>query len=128
MIFAELALKGAFLIEPERLEDERGFFARTFCGEEFAAHGLVPTVAQCNVSYNRRRGTLRGLHFQSSPGQAKLVRATRGRVWDARKRVDRAAGGQYLPPKFVTKTPQPSRAPSSPVATRTGLSREEVGT
>lgn len=83
MIFTELALKGAFLIEPERLEDERGFFARTFCVAEFAAHGLIPTVAQCNVSYNRRRGTLRGLHYQAPPhAEAKLVRCTAGAAFD----------------------------------------------
>ena len=83
MIFVELALKGAFLIEPERLEDERGFFARTFCAAEFAARGLRATIAQCNVSYNRRRGTLRGLHYQAPPDEeAKLVRCTRGAAYD----------------------------------------------
>ena len=79
MTFTELPLGGAFLIEPDRLEDERGFFARTFCVEEFAARGLNTTVAQCNVSYNRRRGTLRGLHYQAPPHEeAKLVRCTAG--------------------------------------------------
>ncbi len=83
MIFKELALRGAFLIEPERLEDERGFFARTFCAEEFAARGLRGAVAQCSVSYNRRRGTLRGLHYQAPPHEeAKLVRCTRGAAYD----------------------------------------------
>lgn len=84
MIFTGLSLRGAFLIEPERLEDERGFFARTFCAEEFAAHGLNTTVAQCNVSYNRRRGTLRGLHYQAPPHEeAKLVRCTAGAAFNA---------------------------------------------
>ncbi len=83
MIFTELALKGVYLIEPERQEDERGFFARTFCIEEFSARGLDTAVAQCNVSYNRRRGTLRGLHFQAPPhAEIKLVRCTAGAVFD----------------------------------------------
>jgi dTDP-4-dehydrorhamnose 3,5-epimerase len=83
MIFTELALKGVYLIEPERQEDERGFFARTFCIEEFSSRGLDTAVAQCNVSYNRRRGTLRGLHFQASPhAEIKLVRCTAGAVFD----------------------------------------------
>jgi dTDP-4-dehydrorhamnose 3,5-epimerase len=83
MVFTELALAGAFLIEPERREDERGFFARTFCVEEFAAHGLNMTVAQCGVSYNRRRGTLRGLHYQAAPhAEDKPVRCTAGSAFD----------------------------------------------
>jgi dTDP-4-dehydrorhamnose 3,5-epimerase len=83
MIFTELALKGVYLIEPDRREDERGFFARTFCVEEFSARGLDPAIAQCNVSYNRRRGTLRGLHYQTPPyAEAKLVRCTAGAVFD----------------------------------------------
>jgi len=83
MSFKELALLGAFLIEPDRHEDERGFFARTFCAGEFAAHGLHPAVAQCNISYNRRRGTLRGLHWQAAPhAEAKLVRCTMGAAFD----------------------------------------------
>jgi len=83
MIFRETPLPGAWLLEPERFEDERGFFARTYCREEFAARGLDPTVAQCSVSFNHRRGTLRGLHFQAPPHEeVKLVRVTRGAVWD----------------------------------------------
>ena len=83
MIFTELALKGVYLIEPDRREDERGFFARTFCAEEFSAHGLSPTVVQCNISFNRHRGTLRGLHFQAPPhSEARLVRCTRGNIYD----------------------------------------------
>jgi len=83
MKLTELILGGAFLIEPERHEDERGFFARTFCSTEFAAHGLNPAVAQCSVSYNRRRGTLRGLHYQAAPhAEDKLVRCTAGAVFD----------------------------------------------
>ena len=76
-------LEGAFAVEIEPIEDERGFFARSFCQEEFRAHGLYPVVAQCNVSFNRRRGTLRGLHYQDKPHEeAKLVRCTLGAVWD----------------------------------------------
>lgn len=83
MIFRETSLPGAWLLEPERFEDERGFFARTWCREEFTARGLDPTVAQCSVSYNHRRGTLRGLHFQIAPHEEiKLVRVTRGAIWD----------------------------------------------
>jgi len=66
-----------------RLEDDRGFFARSFCQREFEAQGLNPHLAQCNVSFNRRRGTLRGLHFQAKPHEeAKLVRCTQGAIWD----------------------------------------------
>jgi len=83
MKFVPTPLAGAFVVEIERLEDDRGFFGRSFCQEEFRAHGLSPVVAQCNVSWNRRRGTLRGLHFQASPhAEAKLVRCTRGVIWD----------------------------------------------
>lgn len=83
MIFTETRLAGAFVIDPERADDERGFFARTWCAREFEAHGLNARLVQCNVSFNRRRGTLRGLHFQVKPHEeAKLVRCTRGRVFD----------------------------------------------
>ncbi len=83
MIFRETPLAGAWVLEPERFEDERGFFARTYCRREFEAHGLDPSIAQCSVSYNHRRGTLRGLHFQAAPHEEiKLVRVTRGAVWD----------------------------------------------
>jgi dTDP-4-dehydrorhamnose 3,5-epimerase len=83
MTFHETPLAGAWVLEPERFEDERGFFARTYCRREFEAHGLDPSVAQCSVSYNHRRGTLRGLHFQAPPHEEiKLVRVTRGAIWD----------------------------------------------
>jgi dTDP-4-dehydrorhamnose 3,5-epimerase len=81
VVFTPLEIPGAFLIEPELKEDERGFFARTWCGHEFAARGLNAAVAQCSVSYNRRRGTVRGLHYQAI-AEEKLVRCTRGAVWD----------------------------------------------
>lgn len=83
MIFTETELRGAFLVEPERLEDERGFFARTWCRSEFEERGLDAGLAQCNISYNRKRGTLRGMHYQHPPyAETKLVRCTRGAVYD----------------------------------------------
>ncbi len=83
MRFTPTPLAGAFVIELEPHGDERGFFARSFCQEEFRAHGLEPVIAQCNVSFNRRRGTLRGLHYQVAPHrEAKVVRCTRGAIWD----------------------------------------------
>lgn len=83
MRFTETALSGAFVIELDPVEDERGFFARTFCVREFAAHGLETRIAQCNVSRTRRRGTLRGLHYQVEPAtEAKLVRCVRGALFD----------------------------------------------
>jgi len=83
MIFEETKLKGAFIIEPERLEDERGFFARTFCQKEFENRGLNPKVAQCNISFNKQKGTLRGMHYQAAPyEEAKLVRCTKGAIYD----------------------------------------------
>lgn len=83
MKFTATAVAGAFLVEPEILADERGSFFRTFCAEAFVAQGLAATYPQCNVSANRKRGTLRGLHFQAGPAaEAKLVRATHGRVFD----------------------------------------------
>jgi dTDP-4-dehydrorhamnose 3,5-epimerase len=83
MIFTETKLKGAFIIEPERLSDERGFFARTWCQKEFQTHGLNTNVVQCNISYNKKKGTLRGMHYQAAPHEeAKLVRCTRGAIYD----------------------------------------------
>lgn len=83
MIFRETALPGVFVIEPEPWEDQRGFFARTWCQREFAEHGLDPRLVQCSVSFNRRRGTLRGMHYQAPPhAEAKLIRCTRGAIWD----------------------------------------------
>ena len=83
MVFTETKLKGAFLIDLERREDSRGFFARAFCQKEFAAHGLKPTIAQANVAFNIKKGTLRGMHFQFPPApETKLVRCTRGAILD----------------------------------------------
>jgi dTDP-4-dehydrorhamnose 3,5-epimerase len=83
VIFTPTRLAGAVEIEVERHEDERGFFARSFCRREFEDHGLEPCAVQCSVSFNRRRGTLRGMHWQADPhGEAKLVRVTAGAIWD----------------------------------------------
>ncbi len=71
------------MIEPEKLSDERGFFARTWCRNEFKNHGLNTSLVQCNMSYTKKRGTLRGMHYQASPnGEAKLVKCTRGSMYD----------------------------------------------
>src|SRR3954462_14170992 len=83
MIFTETKLKGAFIIDLERREDSRGFFARTFCQNEFEAHGLKKMIAQANMAFNRKKGTLRGMHFQYPPAaETKLVRCTRGAILD----------------------------------------------
>ena len=83
LIFKETALVGAYLIEPERLEDARGFFARSWCQREFEAQGLDTRLAQCNISLNRQKGTLRGMHYQDIPfAETKLVRCTRGALYD----------------------------------------------
>ena len=83
MNFKETKLKGAFVIEPRRFEDERGFFAPSFSQKEFAARGLTDRFIENNISYSRGEGTLRGMHYQAAPhGQAKLVRCTRGAIYD----------------------------------------------
>lgn len=83
MKFIPTALAGAWVIEPEPIADERGMFARTYCAETFARYGLPTHFPQCNISWNARRGTLRGMHYQIDPHpEAKLVRCTRGRVFD----------------------------------------------
>jgi len=83
MIFTETKLKGAFILDLERREDNRGFFARAFCQHEFTEHGLKPVIAQANVAFNRVKGTVRGMHFQYLPAaETKLVRATRGAILD----------------------------------------------
>jgi dTDP-4-dehydrorhamnose 3,5-epimerase len=83
VIFTETKLKGAFILDLERREDNRGYFARTFCQREFEAHGLKPVIAQANTAFNRYKGTLRGMHFQYPPkAESKLVRATRGAILD----------------------------------------------
>ena len=83
MIFTETKLPGAFEIELERKADDRGFFARTWCAREFAEHGLGTTLAQCNISFNAHKGTLRGMHWQAAPfEEAKLVRCSAGAIYD----------------------------------------------
>ena len=83
MIFTETTLSGAFIIDLERREDDRGFFARAFCQNEFTDHGLKPLIAQANIAFNKRKGTLRGMHFQFPPAaETKLVRCTRGAIVD----------------------------------------------
>jgi dTDP-4-dehydrorhamnose 3,5-epimerase len=83
MIFTETCLKGAFVIDLERLEDQRGFFARSWCEREFAGHHLETKWVQANISYNKKKGTLRGMHFQVSPHEEeKLVRCIRGKLFD----------------------------------------------
>lgn len=81
--FIELELPGVFIIELEPIIDERGFFARSWCIDEFEKHGLNTKLVQCNLSYNARKGTLRGMHYQTKPfEEAKLVRCTRGTIYD----------------------------------------------
>jgi dTDP-4-dehydrorhamnose 3,5-epimerase len=83
LIFTETELSGAFIIDAERLEDERGFFARTWCQREFEARGINARLAQCSVSFNKKKGTLRGMHYQTAPHEeAKLVRCTMGAIFD----------------------------------------------
>jgi dTDP-4-dehydrorhamnose 3,5-epimerase len=83
MIFTETKLKGAFILEIKKMEDERGFFGRSWCQKEMEEHGLKANVVQTNVSYNKVKGTLRGMHFQKAPHQeTKLVRCTKGAIYD----------------------------------------------
>jgi dTDP-4-dehydrorhamnose 3,5-epimerase len=83
MIFQQTKLPGVFEIRIERIEDKRGFFARSWCRKEFEAHGLNPSLVQCNISVSKRKGTLRGVHYQAAPHwEAKLVRCTRGAIYD----------------------------------------------
>lgn len=83
MLFAETKLKGAFIIDVELKEDDRGAFARAFCAKEFEQHQLKSFVAQCNLSFNHKKGTLRGMHYQLAPAcETKLVRCTRGAIYD----------------------------------------------
>lgn len=83
MNFTETTLEGAFIVDLKRIEDERGFFARGWCREEFTAHGLNPGMVQLNVGFSRKEGTLRGMHYQTAPAEeAKLARCTRGAIYD----------------------------------------------
>ncbi len=83
MLFTETRLRGAYFVDVKRYEDERGFFGRAWCQQEFEAHGLNSKLAQCDISFNKKRGTLRGMHYQAAPYQeAKLVRCTMGALYD----------------------------------------------
>lgn len=83
MIFTQTALQGAFIIDVESRADSRGFFARTFCSQEFTEHGLEVTNVQCSISFNHKQGTIRGMHYQDRPlTEAKLVRCTSGAIYD----------------------------------------------
>jgi dTDP-4-dehydrorhamnose 3,5-epimerase len=83
LIFRETELGGAYIIDVQPHEDRRGFFARTWCRREFEEHGLNPRLVQCNISFNLKKGTLRGMHYQESPHEeAKLVRCTTGAICD----------------------------------------------
>ncbi len=98
MIFSDTRLKGAFRIEIERLKDERGFFARSWCRREFEAQGLESRLVQCDISFNLKAGTLRGMHYQSRPfEESKLVRCTRGSIYDVivDLRADSPTFGQH---------------------------------
>ena len=110
MIFTETKLKGAYVIDLERQEDNRGYFARAFCRKEFDAHGLKPLIAQANVAFNVHEGTLRGMHFQCPPAaETKLVRCTRGAILDII--IDlRPESATYLDHVAVELTEDNSRA------------------
>jgi len=83
MIFTEIKLKGAFVVELKKNQDARGFFSRTFCRKEFEAQGLDPNIAQANISFNLKKGTLRGMHLQKAPySESKLVSCARGAIFD----------------------------------------------
>jgi len=83
MIFTENKLKGSYIIELEKHIDDRGFFARSWCQKEFEEHGLNPRLVQCNISFNSKKGTLRGMHYQAAPyEEAKLIRCVRGSIYD----------------------------------------------
>lgn len=99
MLFTKTKLTGVFLLDLEPREDERGFFARSWCVNEFTQHGLNPNLVQCNISYNKKRGTLRGMHYQIPPfPEAKLVRCTMGAIYDViiDLRAQSATFGQWI--------------------------------
>ena len=84
MIFTETEIQGLYVIEPEKHEDIRGYFVRTYCADEFRTHRLDPEISQCSLSYNRKAGTVRGLHYQAEPyAEVKVVRCMKGRIFDA---------------------------------------------
>ncbi len=102
MKFIEISLSGAFVVEPERIEDKRGFFARSWCRQEFVSHGCNPGLAQCSISFNRKKGTLRGMHYQVKPHEeAKLVRCTMGLIYDVI--IDLRPGSPTIRKWFATE-------------------------
>lgn len=108
MKFTETSLMGVFLIELDLLKDERGFFARTFCAQKFLQNGLNPRLEQCNISHSLKKGTLRGMHFQTAPhGEAKLVRCLRGSIYDVviDLRPDSPTFEQWTGVELSEKTP-----------------------
>jgi len=110
MKFTPKKIAGVWLVEPERHEDDRGWFARTWCAEEFRKHGLKPNLSQCSASFNRLRGTLRGMHWQAAPHEeAKLVRCVRGAMFDVALdvRPDSATFKQWV---SMELTPENGRA------------------
>ena len=121
MRFAETDVADSFVVELEPIRDERGWFARTFSTDEFAARGLATAVAQCNSSFNERAATLRGLHFQAEPhAEAKLVRCTRGAIWDVL--VDlRPESPTFRRWTGVELTPENGRMLYAPVGTAHGF-------
>lgn len=99
MNFTETKIGGVFILDPKRFEDERGFVAPAFSSREFEARGMAAQFVETNISYSLKRGTIRGMHFQAAPhGQAKLVRCTRGRVYDVAVdiRPDSPTRGQWV--------------------------------
>jgi dTDP-4-dehydrorhamnose 3,5-epimerase len=108
--FIGTELDGVVIVELERLEDERGFFARTFSSREFEQQGLAAEIVQCSVSYNKQRGTLRGLHYQAKPqGECRLVRCTAGAIFDIAVDIRRSAG-TFLEWQAVELTAESRRA------------------
>jgi dTDP-4-dehydrorhamnose 3,5-epimerase len=110
MLFTETDIAGVYVIDLKRLDDDRGWFARSFCTEEFEAHGLEPDVVQCNISYNTKGGTIRGLHYQAPPSaEGKLVRCTSGGIYDVAVDI-RPDSATYLQHVAVELTAENRRA------------------
>lgn len=112
VVFTETRLRGAFVIEPEHHADERGYFARTYCRREFERHGLNPDVVQASLSYNAKRGTVRGMHYQQPPHEeAKLIRCVRGALYDVAidLRPDSPTCGQWAAVELRAQAGSPSR-------------------
>ena len=128
MIFQPLEVSGAFLIEPEPIPDERGFFARLWCQRELEERGLVGRIAQCSQSFNTRRGTLRGLHYQLAPhAEVKVVRCTRGAIYDVILDL-RPASPTFKKHSAVTLTAENRRMAYVPEGCAHGFQTLEDGT